>query len=191
MATSRRDHLVDTALQLFREHGFRATGIDTVLAESGVAKKTLYNHFKSKDELIVAALQERDAQFLGDMSEAIARLAPGQKGDIRISRVLAYFDAIEEWINSDNFYGCTFINASAEYPRAEDPVHIACAEHKQTVIAFIADLLEGFPATDSAALARQLALLGEGAIVLAHTAGDKSGVRIAKDAASRILKSYL
>ena len=59
MSASRRDHLVDTALQLFCQHGFRATGIDRVLSESGVAKKTLYNHFKSKDDLIIAARQKR------------------------------------------------------------------------------------------------------------------------------------
>jgi AcrR family transcriptional regulator len=57
--SSRRDHLVDTATKLFCKQGFRATGIDTVLAESGVAKKTLYNHFRSKDELIIAALQKK------------------------------------------------------------------------------------------------------------------------------------
>ena len=59
MSISRRDHLVDTAVKLFSKHGFRATGIDRVLAESGVAKKTLYNHFRSKDELIIATLQKR------------------------------------------------------------------------------------------------------------------------------------
>ncbi|MEE8533082.1 MAG: helix-turn-helix domain-containing protein, partial [Alphaproteobacteria bacterium] len=60
MASSRRDHLVDTALALFCRDGFHATGIDRILAESGVAKMTLYKHFKSKDELILAALRRRD-----------------------------------------------------------------------------------------------------------------------------------
>src|SRR5262245_61425521 len=60
---SKREELIDTALRLFSRHGYRATGIDTILAEAGVAKMTLYHHFKSKDELIVAALKKRDAEW--------------------------------------------------------------------------------------------------------------------------------
>ena len=86
MTVSRRDHLVDTALKLFCKNGFRATGIDAVLAESGVAKKTLYHHFRSKDELVVAALRQRDAEFLQMIEEAVPRLAPGQDGDPRLAR---------------------------------------------------------------------------------------------------------
>src|SRR5678810_1232020 len=60
MSSTKRDQLIDTALRLFAKNGYRATGIDTILAEAGVAKMTLYHHFKSKDELILAALQRRD-----------------------------------------------------------------------------------------------------------------------------------
>ena len=63
MASLRRDHLVATALALFSKHGYHATGIDRILAESGVAKMTLYKHFRSKDELILAALRRRDEEF--------------------------------------------------------------------------------------------------------------------------------
>ena len=63
MASAKRDQLIDTALELFNRDGYRATGIDKILAESGVAKMTLYNHFGSKDELIVAALERRDARW--------------------------------------------------------------------------------------------------------------------------------
>ena len=108
--SSRRDHLVDTAMKLFCKHGFRATGIDTVLAESGVAKKTLYNHFRSKDELIIATLQRRDTDFMNLAREGVARLADKQDGDPRMARVLALFDTLGEWAAGDNFTGCTFIN---------------------------------------------------------------------------------
>lgn len=63
MASDRREHLIETALQLFYQHGYHATGIDTILAASGVAKRTLYKHFASKDALILAVLRRRDAQF--------------------------------------------------------------------------------------------------------------------------------
>ncbi len=191
MSVSRRDHLVDTALKLFRKQGFRATGIDTVLAESGVAKKTLYNHFKSKDELIIATLQKRDDEFMASMRESVTRFAPLQQCDKSMVRVMAFFDAIIEWVNSANFNGCTFINASAEFPRKEDPIRVACENHKKLMIQFIEELLGGCQFEDSYQVARQLTLLVEGAIVMAHTTGDVSGAALAKETAQRLLTSYL
>jgi AcrR family transcriptional regulator len=188
--SSRRDHLVDTAMQLFCRQGFRATGIDAVLAESGVAKKTLYNHFRSKDELIIAALQKRDENFMNFAREGVARLADKQTGDQRMARVLALFDAITEWASNDNFTGCAFINASAEFPRREDPIHVACANHKKLVTQFIEELLADLPLNDSRKVARQIALLIEGAIVTAHTTCDISGVPLAKETARQLLETY-
>jgi AcrR family transcriptional regulator len=191
MYIRRRDHLVDTALKLFCRRGFRATGIDAVLAESGVAKKTLYNHFRSKDELIIAALGRRDEQFFDGIREELVRLTPQQEGDPRLAPVLAYFDALREWIESDGFNGCTFINASAEYPRRDDPVHVACANHKKQVTQFLESLIVDLPLQDRHEAALQLALLSDGAIVQAHTAGDASGVLHAKRAAVRLLGAFL
>lgn len=190
MSVSRRDHLVDTAMKLFCKHGFRATGIDTVLAESGVAKKTLYNHFRSKDELIIATLQKRDADFMAFAREGVARLADKQTGDPRMARVLALFDAIAEWAEGDNFTGCTFINASAEFPRREDPIHVACANHKKLVIQYIEELISELQLPDAHKIAKQVALLIEGAIVFAHTTCDTSGVPLAKETARRLLETY-
>jgi AcrR family transcriptional regulator len=190
MSISRRDQLVDTATRLFSKYGFRATGIDTVLAESGVAKKTLYNHFRSKDELIIATLQKRDADFMQFAREGIARLVPGQSGDPRMLRLLAFFDALAEWAQSDSFNGCTFINASAEYPRREDPIHVACANHKRLVTQFIEELIAEMQLPDSHKVARQIALLIDGAIVAAHTAGDQTAFPLAKETARRMLSTY-
>ena len=75
MATPRRDHLVERALALFNAHGYHATGIDKILADAGVAKMTLYNHFKSKDELILAALAARDQQFRRWLRRRVEKLA--------------------------------------------------------------------------------------------------------------------
>ena len=191
MSISRRDHLVDTAMKLFGKHGFRATGIDRVLAESGVAKKTLYNHFRSKDELIIAALQKRDADFMHFARDGVARLAPEQTGDPRMARVLALFDAIYDWASGDNFSGCTFINASAEYPRREDPIHVACANHKKLVTQFIEELIGELPLDYSHRVARQIALLVEGAIVTAHTTCDVSGIPLAKETVVELLESCI
>jgi len=191
MGSSRRDHLVATALALFCRQGFHATGIDNVLRESGVAKKTLYNHFKSKDALIVAVLHKRSEDFLGRQRQSVLRLAPVQPGDPRMSQVLAFFDGLHEWINGDAFNGCTFINAAAEYPRLDDPVHVACAEHKELQVRFLEELLADLQLQGSASIARQLALLADGAVVNAHTAGELLSAADAKDAARRLLESYM
>ena len=191
MTSSRREHLVSTALQLFCEQGFRATGIDRVLAESGVAKKTLYNHFRSKDELILAALAKRDEDLLAKMRTAIARLTPQQEGDPRMAPVLAFFDGLHEWFTGPGFNGCTFINASAEFPDEEDPIHAACAAHKQLVVATIEGLLSDLPLAEPARVARQIALLADGAIVNAHTARDLNAAHCAKAAVRLLLEAHL
>jgi AcrR family transcriptional regulator len=188
--SSRRDHLVDIAMKLFCKQGFRATGIDAVLAESGVAKKTLYNHFRSKDELIIATLQKCDEEFMQFARDGVARLAPTQQGDPRMARMLALFDAFGEWTLEDNFTGCTFINASAEFPRREDPIHVACANHKKLVLQYIEELISELQLADSRQVAKQMSLLIEGATVTAHTACDTSGIPLAKETARQLLTSY-
>ncbi|TDF42223.1 TetR/AcrR family transcriptional regulator [Alteromonadaceae bacterium M269] len=188
---SRKEHLVKTAQNLFYKQGIRSTGIDTVLAESGVAKKTLYNHFKSKDELIIATLQRRDQQFMDMLRLGTQKYMPAQNGDVRLSRVLAFFDALAEWIASENFSGCMFINASAEYPRQNDPIHVACTNHKRLVIQFIEELLSSGTFKDSYNLARRMALLADGAIVNAHTTNDQNAAKEAKAMALIILESEL
>jgi AcrR family transcriptional regulator len=175
---------------LFCKNGFRATGIDTVLGESGVAKKTLYNHFKSKDELVIAALQKRDEDFLSTIREVIARRTPEQEGDPRMAGVLAFFDGLHEWITGEGFNGCTFINASAEYPRRDDPVHVACANHKKLVLQLLQELLVDLKLPDPQLAARQVALLADGAIVSAHTAGDRQAALCAKQAARQLLENW-
>lgn len=189
--SSKCDQLVATALRRFACDGFHATGIDAVLRESGVAKKTLYHHFKSKDELIVAALTRRDQEFRAKMRTVVARLAPLQEGDARMARVLAFFDGLDEWFTSDDFSGCIFINASAEYPRAEHPVHQVCTAHKKRVVASLEVMLADLGLADVSSAARQVAMIADGAVVSAHTVGDRGAAMVAKAAVRRLLEVYV
>ena len=187
MTSLKREQLIDTAISLFYERGIRATGIDMVLAESKVAKKTLYNHFASKDELIVAALERWDKKFAKMVEDNLEANASKQTTDTQFKYVLAFFDIIDNWINSDNFCGCVFINASAEYPDPDDPVHQVCTRHKRSVVALIHSLLEATCVKDKASMAQQLAFLVDGCIVSAHTRNDKSAPKLAKQAAISLL----
>jgi len=103
MASGKRDHLVDTALELFYKDGLHATGVDKILEEAGVARMTLYNHFKSKDELILATLRRRDEKFRNWFMRAVERLGKTPRG-----RLLAIFDALEEWFSGKDYCGCMY-----------------------------------------------------------------------------------
>ena len=175
MPASRREQLVETALVVFNRDGFHAAGIDRILAEAGVAKMTLYNHFRSKDDLILAALRRRDEDF----RLWFARAVEAQTRD-PVERLYALFDVLGEWFKAADFRGCTFVNAAAEYGDRIHPVHVAVAEHKRLVEAYVGDLAAAAGARDPRRLARSLTLLMEGAIALAHAASD--GEKAAADA---------
>jgi AcrR family transcriptional regulator len=191
MTSRKRDLLIDTAQLLFYQQGFRATGIDTILASSGVAKKTLYNHFKSKEELIVACLRRRDQQLLVLLKDKIEQFTPQQQCELEFAPIMAFFDGLDEWINSSAFFGCMFINASAEYHSQDHPVHLACNEHKEAVRQLIQQQLNGLALKDPLNLAKQLAMLADGAIVAAHTCNDATAAKRAKQMAYILLKQSL
>ena len=188
MPQSKKEQLIHVALALFMKQGIRATGIDTILAESGISKKTLYKHFKSKDELIIAALQARDEALLAHLKDRVVFFAAKQAGPKAFSRILGYFDALDEWFNSKDFSGCTFINASAEYPRPEDPIHVVCENHKKIMVLFIEDLIKDIKLTNATTTAKQISLIVEGAIVTAHTGGDLKSAQLAKKTVEQLLQ---
>ncbi len=175
MPESRREQLVETALAVFNREGFHAAGIDRILAEAGVAKMTLYNHFRSKDDLILAALRRRDEEFRHWFSREVE-----SRTQDPVERLHIMFDVLGEWFDDDDFRGCTFINAAGEYSDRTDPIHVAVAEHKRVVEAYIANLAAAAGMQTPDSLARALALLMEGAIVVAHASGD--GAKVAADA---------
>lgn len=186
MKPSRRDHLVETALALFMRDGFHATGIDGILSQAGVAKMTLYNHFKSKDDLIVAALCLGGERFRHWFTQAVEAKAENPRG-----RLLALFGALDEWINQPDFSGCAFINAAAEYGRRDDPIKRAAAGHKHKIRDYVRGLAAEAGAPDANALADGLNLLMEGAIVTAHVSGRRDAALVARRAATLLIKRAL
>ncbi|MDF1586735.1 TetR/AcrR family transcriptional regulator [Marinimicrococcus flavescens] len=188
---SRRDELVDAALRLFYTGGFNATGIDKILAEAGVAKMTLYKHFRSKDELILAALQRRDEQFRGWLTGEMEKASPDPR-----ERLLAMFDALEDWFRGRafkglGFSGCAFIHAAGEFGAQDHPAHRAAAEHKRLIVAYLGRLCAQAGARDPEQLAEQLALLKEGAIVTAHVRGMPEAAGIAKKMAGIMIAAAI
>lgn len=186
MPASRCEHLVESAAELFYRDGFNATGIDKILRDAGVAKMTLYRHFCSKDDLILAALRRKDERF----RNWLVRTVEGSANDPR-QRLLAVFDALEQWFSAPDFHGCMFINAAAEFGDLADPVHAAAAEHKRLVRNYLETLAVAAGAKKPRQLAQQINLLVDGAVVTAHVSGDPSVAKTARAAAEVLIEAAL
>ena len=182
MTGTRRDHLVKTAVDLFYQNGYHATGIEKILTASGVSKPTLYRHFGSKDDLIVAALRRWDEESYAWLCEEMATRA-----DTPRDRVLALFDAFGDWFEKPGFQGCMFINAAVEFAEQDNPIHRVAAEHKRRILELVCGELEDGGVKDAREVAEQLMILMEGAIVTAHTRGQGDAALRARAMAEAIL----
>lgn len=183
--SKKRDQLVEAALVLFAKEGFHATGIDKVLESAGVAKMTLYKHFRSKEELILAVLRLRDERWRNQFMLGVEKRAKDPRG-----RLLAIFDHLASWFAQEDFFGCMFINASAEYSNHADPIHTASAEHKRLVEMYVRGLAEQAGADRPGDLAAQLCLLMEGAIVFSQVCPDEErgcAAAVAQNAAAVLI----
>lgn len=172
-----------TAWRLFYRDGYRSVGIDTLLAEAELAKMTLYNHFPSKDDLIVAVIRKRSEEVLAGLIEAV-----GAAGRSPENRLLAVFDWLKVLFGRDDYNGCAFIRALSEFPEPAHPVHQAAWTHKQAVRKMLVRLAAEAGAKEPAALADALRLLIDGALVAAHATGSAKPARIARSAAASLLK---
>ncbi|MGH7318687.1 MAG: TetR/AcrR family transcriptional regulator [Candidatus Rokuibacteriota bacterium] len=177
-----RERILDTAYTLFSRHGVRAVGVDTVVAESGVAKMTLYRHFPSKDDLVLAFLERREELWTRGWVEA----ETAQRATTPGERLLAIFDIFDEWFHRDDFEGCSFINVLLEIADKEHVVHNAAVKHLATIRAFLRGLAEEVGVRDPDTFSRQWHMLMKGSIVAAGE-GDVDAARRAKEVAKLLL----
>ncbi len=186
MSVTKREQLLDCAARLFRENGFKATGIDRILAESGCAKMTLYNHFGSKEELILACVRRADEAWRNSVIKKVeARSHEPRK------RLLAIFDIAGEMVEDKTFCGCFFVRAANEFREHSDPVHAAAAENKRLFTDYLARLAIEAGAHDPEALAKTLVMLLDGAVASAHVSGDSLAPALARCNAEFLLTKYL
>jgi AcrR family transcriptional regulator len=164
-ANTPKERLFQTAARLFYRHGYRATGVDLIAAESGIGKMTLYRHYPSKDDLIVAFLQASDAEFW-EYFEQSTRAATTPREEL-----LAFFEALQEYVTGPDCYGCPFNNAATEYPEAEYEGHRIALEHKRSVRARFEGLATAIGARQPELLADGLLLLMDGAYMAARMYG--------------------
>jgi AcrR family transcriptional regulator len=169
-----RERILETTDRLFYGHGIRAIGVDTVAAEIGISKRTLYNYFPSKDDLIVAYLTRRIRP------PAVSDAPPAEQ-------ILGNFDRLERSFARGGFRGCPFVNAVAELAEPSHPANkVAFAFKEQRRVWFRALLLR-LGVADAEGLATQLLLLNEGAIAATLVRGDPAMARAAREAARVLL----
>jgi AcrR family transcriptional regulator len=176
-----RDRILDTAFRLFYAHGPRGVGVDTVIAESGVAKATLYKHFPRKDDLVLAYLDKVDQVWFGGL-----RAAARTVGEDPRAQLVGMFDALVSACRREGYHGCAFINTAAESQTGSD-VHARTVEHKNVVRAWVTDLARRAGAADPDLLARQLTLLIDGGLSSGVLDADPATPLAAKAAAQTLV----
>ena len=170
---SARDRILATAHDLFYRDGIRATGVDRIIAQSGVAKLTFYRHFAAKDDLVRAFLDYRHERWMAWFVDALGRHGAAPGGGL-----VPLADAMAEWFSDPAFRGCAFINAVTEVGASVSGVTQVCARHKQDMTDVIAALLPA--GSQRHARAQDAALAVDGAIVRAQmgdVAGAAAGIR--------------
>jgi AcrR family transcriptional regulator len=179
-----RERILDAAGCLFSQQGFRAVGIDTIIAEAGVAKMTLYSHFPSKDDLIVAYLERSNAEMWKWLEETVAGLeAPKDK-------LIAIFKALGERADSPACLGCPIQATAAEFPDADHPGHKVALASKQEVRAYMLGLAGQAGLQAPEALSDQLMLLMDGAYAAARMYGPGNPARHVGNAASALIEAH-
>ena len=184
--TSPETKLLKAARRLFCNDGIHATGVARIIKEAGVARKTLYDRYGSKDNLLRAVfIAEADMWFHWFDHEIPSR------GDQPVARILSLFDLLERWFASSEFFGCVFINAVAEHEKRDGWIRDIAMAHRDGINLRLRNLAVAARARDPDELTEKIGLIVDGAIVNAMVTGDARIAAIAKAATRDILAGAL
>jgi AcrR family transcriptional regulator len=184
---STRDRLIEVAVKRFYRDGFRNVGIDQIYGDVGISKTAFYKHFESKEDLMLAVLNDQREQF----EEMLMAQIRQHGGDTAVSQLLALFDLVEQVIERDEWHGCIFVNATMEFPLPHDPAHQAAARAKHAFEGVVRDIAVRGGAADPEALARELCLIIEGAYVTRHVTGDCNTIDVARRLGDLVIAQHL
>lgn len=179
-----RERILDTAYELFSRRAIRDVGIDEVIEQAGVAKATLYRHFPSKDELVIAFLERREERWTLAWVEAEAR----RRGTTPEEQLLAIFELFDEWFHRDDFEACSFINVLLEMGPAH-PAGQASVRHLASIRSVVGRLAEEAALRDPESFARSLHILMKGSIVSAAE-GDAEAAQRARSMAGLLIEQH-
>jgi AcrR family transcriptional regulator len=177
-----RECLLDTGAELFYAHGIHGVSVDRLADQTGVTKRTVYQHFSSKDDLVAEALARKGEAWRTWFDAELDR-----RGESATTQLLAMFDVIAEEIAEGQYRGCRFVNAAAELSDPCHPARDVARGHKAAVLELIDQRARDLDVADPACLARQLKLLLEGAIATALVEPAVQPARDARAAAQALI----
>jgi len=181
-----RQRILDSAYELFSRRGVRAVGVDEVIERADVAKATLYRHFPSKDDLVIAFLAQREELWTRSWVEAEAKRRGGTPED----QLLAIFDAFDEWFHEDDFEGCSFVNVLLEFGGGTaHPLGRASAGHLETIRSVVRKLAEEAGLRDPSSFALSWHILMKGSIVQAGE-GDREAAKRAQSLGRLLIEQH-
>lgn len=180
-----RRRLLGAADRLFYTEGINATGVDAVVAEAGVARMSLYNHFGGKAGLVASYLEERDARWRADLEQAIEAA-----GSDPTARLLAVFDAVGQWVADRGFRGCGFANAVAELADPDHPARQVAARQRQVLRERLFQLAVAAGLAEPERLADQLMVLCEGCLTAAAVGSVDDAVETARATACQLVSAH-
>jgi AcrR family transcriptional regulator len=187
MSLATRDKLIRAAYELFYRRGFHAVGLDQIIKDAGVTKSTFYNHFESKDALVLAVVKWRDTLWPEHLRATLRKRA----GDRPRDQLMAFFDVLDEVWGTDGFNGCLFIRAAAEFPLSHDPIHVVVEDFVRSVETALRELAGYAGARDPGTLSRELLLLVSGAYAQSQMGDPVAAARMGKRLAARVLTERL
>ena len=168
-----RTRILDAAYDLFSRRGVRGVGIDAVIAESGVSRMTLYRHFRTKEDLVLAYLEQREEQWTRDWLQADVC----SRTEDPAERLLAIFDVFDGWFHTPTFEGCAFINVMLETADDGDTIHEACNVYLANIRGFLQELARGAGIADPEGFSRKWHILMKGSIVSAGEGDEGAAMR--------------
>jgi AcrR family transcriptional regulator len=179
-----RERILDSSYGLFSQRGIQAVGVDEVIESAGVAKATLYRHFPSKDDLVLAFLELREERWTHELVEAGAK----SRGSTPEEQLLAIFDVFDEWFRREDFEACSFISVLLEMG-PQHPAGKASMRHLENIRAIVRRLAKEAGLRDPASFAHSWHILMKGSIVAAAE-GDLEAARRARSMARQLIDQY-
>jgi AcrR family transcriptional regulator len=187
MASMTRERLIRAAHDLFYVQGFHTVGLARILEEVAVTKTTFYNHFESKDELILEVLNWHDRWW----RETFADMLRKYGGDRPRDQLLAVNDVLEEMFTGGGYNGCMFINVAVEFPLHHDPAHQAAARHKSAMEDIFRQLAGYAGIADPEAFAQEYCMILEGAYVTRQVMGRQETPSIVRRLTELVVSNHL
>ncbi len=179
-----KERIIETASKLFYSEGYNQTGINQIIAEASVAKASMYQHFRSKEDIAVAYLHRRHYWWMRQLFEFVARKkSPKQK-------VISSFDFLDHWLSNAEFRGCGFQNIICDLPKDQNKIKDEVLFHKNELLEWIHELLKEekqYTNKKARQLAQEVIVLIEGAIILSQIQKNVWPIVTAKSACKKLL----